>query len=127
MRHLSVEGLAEFLGLHPHAKVLDVRLAHEREAGHLPGDLHVPWYTPDWEPNPGFLDQVLQHSSPEDYVLVICRDGHHSCEAATLLETAGFKHVYNLLGGYEDIPEERQARIAIGGSRMLSQYRRALS
>jgi len=117
--------MAAFFLLHPRAKVLDVRFAYEREAGHLPGDHHVPWYTPDWEPNRGFLDRVLQCIAPEDYVLVICRSGHRSCEAAALLETIGFKHVYNLLDGYEGIQEVRQAHIAAGGSRMLFQYRRA--
>lgn len=125
MRHLTADGMAAFFLLHPRAKVLDVRFAYEREAGHLPGDHHVPWYAPDWEPDRGFLDRVLQCIAPEDYVLVICRSGHRSCEAAALLETIGFKHVYNLLDGYEGIQEVRQAHIAADGSRMLFQYRRA--
>lgn len=109
MRHLTVEGLAEFLGHHPRAKVLDVRSADEREAGHMPGDHHVPWFTPDWEPSPAFLGQALQHICPDDYVLVISRSGHRSHDASALLETAGFKHVYNVLGGYQDIREARHA------------------
>jgi rhodanese-related sulfurtransferase len=125
MRHLTADGLATFFLLHPRAKVLDVRFAYEREAGLLRGDHHVPWYTPDWEPNPGFLDQVLQHLAPEDDVLVICHGGHRSCEAAALLETAGFEHVYNLLGGYEDITEARQAYIPADDSSLLLYYRRA--
>lgn len=101
MRHLTIEGVAEFLGRHPHARLLDVRFAHERESGHIPGDHHVPWYGSDWMPNPSFLNQVLQRISPDDPVLVICRSGHRSHDAAALLETAGFRHVYNVLGGYE--------------------------
>jgi rhodanese-related sulfurtransferase len=122
MTHLTADGLGTFFVLHPCAEVLDVRCAYEREAGHLAGDHHVPWYTLDWEPNPGFLDQVLQYITPEDCVLVICRSGYRSCEAAAFLETIGFKHVYNLLGGYEDIPEARQENIAAGGGRMLFEY-----
>lgn len=118
MRHLSVEGLAEFLRDHPAVGVLDVRFAHEREAGHLPGDHHVPWLTPEWEPDPGFVDQVLRHFSPDDYVLVICRCGHRSSEAAELLEQAGFSHVYNVLGGYKDLlGKTLQANTAAGMSR----------
>jgi len=109
MRHLTAEGLAEFLSHHPRTKVLDVRSAYEREAGHMPGDHHVPWFTPDWEPDPTFLGQALQRICPDDYVLVICRSGHRSHDASVLLETSGFKHVYNVLGGYEDIREARHA------------------
>lgn len=103
MQHVSTDGVVRFLQLHPRAKVLDVRCAHEREAGgHRQEDFQVPWYTPDWELNPDFLAQVLTGISPDDYVLVICRNGHRSCEAAARLETAGFRHVYNVLGGFED-------------------------
>jgi hypothetical protein len=75
----------------------------------------VPWYTPGWEPDPGFLDQVLQRISPDDYVMVVCRSGHRSSEAAALLEKAGFAHVYNVLGGYEDIQSTRRMDIAVSG------------
>lgn len=112
MTHLNAEGLAELLGAYPQARVLDVRFAHELDAGHLPGDHHVPWLTPDWEPAPDFLDRVRQHVSPNDYVVVICRSGHRSSEAAVQLENAGFSRVYNLLGGYEDFRSSRRAENA---------------
>jgi rhodanese-related sulfurtransferase len=107
MTHLTVEGLAEFFGRYPLAKVLDVRFAYEREAGHLPGDHHVPWLTPGRMPDPYFVDQVLQRFSPEDYVLVISRGGHRSSAAVAHLEKSGFAHVYNVLGGYEDVRSAR--------------------
>lgn len=121
MRHLTVEGLAEFFAHHPRAKVLDVRFGYERETGHIPGDHHVPWLTPNWEPDPSFVSQVLQRFSPEDFVLVICRSGHRSSEAAALLEQSGFAHVYNVLGGYEDIQSMRRTDSAAGGPGMLLQ------
>ena len=104
MRHLTVEGLVEFMSHHPRAKVLDVRSANERESGSILGNYPVPWFTPDWEPNPAFLAQTLQHCSPDDYVLVICRSGYRSYVAGALLENSGFQHIYNVLGGYEDLP-----------------------
>ena len=103
MKHLTVEGLVAFFSRHPRVQVLDVRFAFERDAGHIAGDHHVPWYTLDGDPNPAFLTQVLRRISPDDPVLVICHSGHRACEAATLLETAGFKYVYNVLGGYADL------------------------
>jgi rhodanese-related sulfurtransferase len=69
----------------------------------------VSWFTPDWVPDPAFLGQARQFIGPDDYVLVISRSGHRSHDASTLLETAGFKHVYNVLGGYEDVREARHA------------------
>jgi rhodanese-related sulfurtransferase len=125
MTHLTTDGLATFLPLHPRAKVLDVRFAYERETWRIPGDLHVPWYTPDRERNPEFLNQVLQHISPDDYVLVICHNGDRSCDAAAVLEAAGFKHVYNVLGGYMDIREAWYADIVASRRGCLSSLRRA--
>ncbi len=121
MRHLTAEGLAEFFARHPRAKVLDVRFGYERETGHIRGDHHVPWYTPEWEPDPDFLDQVLQRFASDDYVLVICRSGHRSSEAATLLEQSGFAHVYNVLGGFEDMQSMRCMDKAAGSPAMLLQ------
>ena len=103
MKHLTVDGLAAFFNRYPGVQVLDIRFAFERKAGHLAGDHHVPWYTLDGDPNPAFLTQVLRRISPDAPVLVICHSGHRACEAAALLETAGFKYVYNVLGGYADI------------------------
>lgn len=113
-RQLSLTGLAGFFGRYPSAKVLDVRLAYEREAGHFPNDHHVPWFTPAWDPNPDFLDQVLQHVSPDDTVLVTCRCGYRASEAAMFLENAGFQQVFSILGGYDAIrpPGEQTAQRA---------------
>lgn len=105
MRQLSSDGLAAFLLIHPCTKVLDVRFAYEQGAWQMPDSHHVPLYTPGWNRQPDFIGQVRQRISPDDYVLVICHNGHVSCEAAALLEEAGFIHVYNLIGGYQDIRE----------------------
>lgn len=103
MVHLTAEGLDAFFRQHPRARILDVRLAFEREHGDPPATHHVPWLRRDWTPDPDFLQQVLQNLSPLDYVLVLCHRGDYSHHAASLLEATGFRHVYNLLGGYQDI------------------------
>lgn len=126
MRHLSFEGLAPFLREHPRTRVLDVRLAHERDGEHLRGELAVPWHTPDRVPDPDFLDQVLRQLSPDDYVVVVCTSGHVSFEAAALLEQAGFCHVYTILGGYEDIRRARRTDVSRDGRGMRFRVRRAL-
>jgi rhodanese-related sulfurtransferase len=124
MRHLSFEGLAPFLREHPGTRVLDVRLARERDGEHLRGELPVPWYTPDWVPNPDFLDQVLGQLSPDDYVVVVCASGDLSFEAAARLEQAGFCHVYTILGGYEDVRRARRAGVSRDGRGMRFRVRR---
>lgn len=126
MRHLSFEGLAPFLREHPGSRVLDVRLAPERDGEHLRGELAVPWHTPDRFPNPDFLDQVLRQLSPDDYVVVACTRGDLSFEAAARLEQAGFCHVYTVLGGYEDVRRARRAGVSRDGRGTRFRIRRAL-
>ena len=111
MVHLTAEGLDAFFRQHPHARMLDVRFAFEREHGDPPAAHHVPWFRRDWTPDPDFLQQVLQKLSPQDYVLVLCHRGDYSHHAASLLEAAGFRHVYNLLGGYAEIRKTLSARM----------------
>lgn len=103
MKHLSADSLFDVLTHHPHAKVLDVRFTRETAASHPPVVHHVPWFNHNWEPNPDFMDRVLDHLSPDDHVLVICHNGEFSCQASALLEKSGFRHVYNVLGGYEGL------------------------
>lgn len=108
MKHLSADSLFDLLTHHPHAKVLDVRFTSENAASHHPGVHHVPWFNHDWEPNPDFMNRVLDRLSPDDHVMVICHNGELSCQAAALLEKFGFSHVYNVLGGYEDLKASMQ-------------------
>lgn len=104
MKHLTIEGLHDFFRQHPQAKVLDVCSTHEHEGRTPSENVHlVSWYTPDWEPNPDFIDLVSQRITRDDYLLVICRSGSRSAEAAFLLEKSGFRHVYNVLGGYDEL------------------------
>lgn len=110
MRHLSVDGLFELFAHHPHAKVLDVRFRSDLSLPRASGIHHVPWFTPEWEPDPDFLARVLKCLSSEDHVLVICQNGEISCLAAAMLEKCGFRHVYNVLGGYEDIKFNARSR-----------------
>jgi rhodanese-related sulfurtransferase len=126
MRHLSFEGLAPFLREHPGTRVLDVRLAPERDGEHLRDELAVSWYTPDWVPDPDFLGQVLQRLARDDYVVVVCARGDLSFDAAAFLEQAGFRHVYTILGGYEDVRRARRTGVSRDGRGMRFRVRRTL-
>lgn len=70
--------------------VLDVRSAMERQAGHIPGSLHVP--LPELRTRVGEL--------PRDREIVVsCQSGQRSYFAARFLTQRGFK-VRNLTGSY---------------------------
>ena len=45
---------------------------------------------------------------------MLCHRGDYSHHAASLLEAAGFRHVYNLLGGYEEIRKTLSASTPSG-------------
>ena len=72
--------------------LLDVRTPMEYKSGHIPGSLNIDFY------DLNFLDKIktLDKDKP---CLIYCRSGHRSAEAATLMERAGFKEIYNLSNG----------------------------
>jgi len=101
------------------AKLIDVRTRFEWEwVGHVPGTSQIEWKClPDMEPNPDFLAQLAQSASKDEVVLLLCRSGIRSHAAAVLATQAGFKSVYNILGGFEGDLDENQQRGKRGGWR----------
>jgi len=56
-------------------------------------------------PNPGFVEQAEAAGvAPGHPVVVICRSGARSAEAAEALTTAGLGPAYNVLEGFEGHP-----------------------
>ena len=70
--------------------VLDVRTQEEYDSGHISDALLIPVSE---------LESRLDELNPSDYILVYCRSGHRSEEAARILVANNFIHVYNLEGG----------------------------
>lgn len=80
------------------ALVVDVRTQDEYREGHVVGAQHVPLEDPElWEQRVDALD-------PDRAVVVYCRTGRRSAEAAELLVEAGFTEVYDA-GGIVDFTE----------------------
>lgn len=80
------------------ALVVDVRTQQEYREGHVVGAQHIPVEDPElWEQRVAALD-------PERAVVVYCRTGRRSAEAATLLVERGFAEVYDA-GGIVDFTE----------------------
>lgn len=85
--------------------VLDVREAHEFEAGHLTGSIHI---------GKGVLERDIEkHGFSDDARLVLyCGGGFRSAIAAQSLKQMGFSNASSLWGGWrailaENLPTEQ--------------------
>lgn len=77
VRHLSIE---EYLELHPHALLVDVRAAEEYEVSRIPGAVHI-------EDRAKLLNFARQHADQQ--LILYCSVGARSAEAARFLQTQG--------------------------------------
>ncbi|MFZ0136327.1 MAG: rhodanese-like domain-containing protein [Candidatus Sulfotelmatobacter sp.] len=73
-------------------QVLDVRREPEWEAGHIEGATW--WPLDNFKVAPPEIDRNLP-------VAVHCKGGYRSMIACSLLQRAGFKNVFNLVGGFD--------------------------
>ncbi len=78
----------------PGVVVVDVRTAEEYEAGHLPGARRV-----ELDEIGAAIDAGEFPVTPDAPLLVYCRAGSRSAQAAALLTERGFQRVYDLEGG----------------------------
>ncbi|KAJ9541031.1 hypothetical protein OSB04_027537 [Centaurea solstitialis] len=86
-------------------RYLDVRTREEFNKGHIDfnDSLNIPYMldTPQGRvKNTNFVEQVLSLCTKDDHLVVGCKSGIRSAYATTILLDAGFKHVYNMGGGY---------------------------
>jgi rhodanese-related sulfurtransferase len=86
---------------------VDVRSVPEFEAGHPNGAYNVPLLhlgTMGMSPNPEFL-AVMERRFPKDAKLVVgCKAGGRSAQAAALLAQAGYQNLVDQRCGYEGAP-----------------------
>ncbi len=75
--------------------VIDVRELYEYCAveGHIPGALNYPWIS-------GVLQQRYEELPRDSEILVYCRSGNRSNQAANFLDANDFLYVYDMLGGF---------------------------
>lgn len=101
------------------AHLVDVRAIEERKfVGHVPNTFHVAWQIgPALIKNPRFLRELESKLSKDSVILLLCRSGKRSAAAAEAATAAGFKHVFNVLEGFEGDLNENQQRGASGGWR----------
>ncbi len=104
----------------PAAVLIDVRTAIEHSfVGHPPKAIHVAWKEfPGMRLNDGFVEQVRQHAPDKTApVLLLCRSGQRSVDAAKALEAQGYQHLINILEGFEGPLDEHKHRGTVGGWR----------
>ncbi|GAA5157764.1 rhodanese-like domain-containing protein [Viridibacterium curvum] len=102
-----------------HAVLLDVRTAEERKfVGYVPDSLHVAWATgTSMTRNPRFVREVEAKLGKDRVVLLLCRSGKRSVDAAEALTKAGYTQAFNVLEGFEGDLDAQQRRGALGGWR----------
>lgn len=86
------------------AVIVDVRTAEERKfVGHVPDTLHVAWATgTSFTRNPRFVRELEAKAGGKHAAIVLlCRSGNRSAQAADAAAKAGFVNVFNVAEGFE--------------------------
>lgn len=128
MDALSPLQAKQFLEDDPSAVLIDIRSSMEYLfVGHPAGALHIPWIDePDWIINPDFVKQVRmlllggmadKEGNKQAPIVLICRSGKRSLEAAKVLLKCGFSEVYHVDEGFEGNLDENHQRSSMGGWR----------
>ena len=83
---------------------VDVRSVPEFEAGHPEGAYNVPLLDmgpTGMTPNPAFLEVVKAHFAPDAKLVLGCKAGGRSLQAATQLLAAGYQNVVDQRAGFD--------------------------
>jgi rhodanese-related sulfurtransferase len=90
---MKPEAAATWLAATPGARILDVRTQEEFATDHLAKAVLIPWTDKD------FAARAAKELDSGKPVLVYCRSGRRSAEAAAALVKLGFADVRSLDGG----------------------------
>lgn len=101
------------------AVIVDVRTKEELHfVGQVPGSLHVAWANGTaMNRNPRFVKELEAKLQKQQTILLLCRSGKRSAEAAKVATQAGFTQVYNIAQGFEGDLNAQQQRGTLGGWR----------
>lgn len=120
IENLTPQQSWELMQANPEAVMIDVRTKVEYSfVGHPVNAVHVTWKeAPDWQINPDFVEQVKQVVGDTSCrVLLLCRSGLRSLAAAEALQEAGFRHLVNIVEGFEGDLDVHKHRGNLGGWR----------
>jgi rhodanese-related sulfurtransferase len=120
IENLTPKEAWDVLQKNPSAVLVDVRTQMEHAyVGHPIAAIHIAWKEwPGWEINHNFVEDVKKrvpnYNAP---ILLLCRSGQRSLSAAQSLEEAGYKHLINILDGFEGALDANNHRNNLGGWR----------
>ena len=121
MRNLLPKAAWALIQQTPDALFIDVRMEIEAlYVGRPPGVHIIAWYEyPDLLPNPAeFVRLVEKETARKDRpVVLICRSGKRTLDAALALEAAGFTDVVNVVHGFEGDLDAHFHRSTLNGWR----------
>jgi len=104
----------------PAAVLIDVRTFIEHSfVGHPPQAVHIAWKEfPGMQLNAAFVEQVQQRVPDKSLpILLLCRTGVRSVDAAKALDAAGYQHLINIVEGFEGALDADKHRGNIDGWR----------
>ena len=110
----------ELLQEDENAVLIDVRSKIEHGfVGHPIGAIHIPWKeAPSWQLNERFVYEVEKVAPNKNTpLLLLCRSGQRSTEAAKALTAYGYKRPINIIDGFEGPLDANNHRGNIGGWR----------
>jgi rhodanese-related sulfurtransferase len=102
------------------AVLVDVRTKVEHTfVGHPIGAIHIAWKeAPEWQVNSKFVAEVEKIVPDKNApILLLCRSGQRSLDAAKALEDAGFRRLINIIDGFEGPLDQHNHRGNISGWR----------
>ncbi len=110
----------DFMQKNPKGVLVDVRTRIEySHVGHPTGSINIVWKeAPEWRINPAFVDEVKKVvTDTQTPLLLLCRSGQRSMDAAKELEKAGFQQLINIKEGFEGALDGHKHRGKLGGWR----------
>ncbi|MCO6491883.1 MAG: rhodanese-like domain-containing protein [Phaeodactylibacter sp.] len=90
---------AKMAELGENRQLIDVRTPEEFGEGHIEGAVNINFY------DDAFIQQLEQQLDKDKPVMLYCRSGRRSANAAKQMQALGFKEVYDLKGGFLDWKE----------------------
>jgi rhodanese-related sulfurtransferase len=121
LQHLKPKESWAFLEATPDAVFIDVRMEIESMyVGRPPRSINIPWYEyPDFEANPSAFVAAVKSEvkSLDQPVMLICRSGARTLNAAEALLDKGFTRVINVLHGFEGDLDDNHHRSTVNGWR----------
>ena len=110
----------DVLQANKNALLIDVRSRIEHSfVGHPVGAISIAWKEfPDWQVNSQFVAQVASIApNKATPLLLLCRSGQRSLDAARVLEQAGYSHLINIVDGFEGSLDSNNHRGNLNGWR----------